>query len=166
MCIRDSAQTDHQNAADEQLEQNNGGKALQRVARGPLPQGVDAQHHRAEKDHYPQQGDQLKGGGGEGGDVGDGVPDQAADGPLGLALQPRLYLKLHLGGLKADPGGEGTEKGIFLPHSEQGIHRSAVQQLEVGGTGHINARSPADDGVKAFSRKGMQMCIRDRYLST
>lgn len=75
---------------------------------------------------------------------------------LDSALQPRLYLKLHLGGLKADPGGEGTEKGIFLPHSEQGIHRSAVQQLEVGGTGHINARSPADDGVKAFSRKGMQ----------
>src|SRR5699024_5925120 len=72
--VPQNAQADHQCAADEEQEQDDGGKALQGLPVDLLPQGPAAQHQRAQEYQHPQKGDDLQGGGGKGGQVGDGVP--------------------------------------------------------------------------------------------
>ena len=78
---------------------------------------------------------------------------------VSLALQPGLDLKLHLSGGKTDPGGQGPEKGVFLPHGDEHVHRPPVQQLKVGGPGHIDPHGLAHDPVKALGGKAVETAL-------
>src|SRR5436190_20507828 len=92
----------------------------------------------------------------------DGEPQHLVERVLGGAREPLLPLVLD--GLlpEADPGGEATHEAVMLPHPDEGVDHSPVEQAEVTCVvWNVDSREPADEAVENRSGEELEACLAD-----
>ena len=144
----DDAKADHQEAADDQLQQDHRGESWQRQPLEPQPHGLGADDHGDEQHEQAEDGDELQWQRTERGDGVHSQPPERAERPTRFAGLARRHFEGNLRARESQPGDEpAEERGPLAQPAPFGQH-PAIDQLEVRGILQVVAGQPRRGAIE------------------
>ena len=151
--MANDAQTEHQCAAEKNLQQDNGGKAVKRLALPFLEQCNSGEEYADHETEQAEPGDELERNGGEGGDVAQGIAQEAKLAPAAVAAGSFGNIERNAGCRIIHPLDQTTKETPAFRQLAVLIDDFPVKQLVVRLTAQVEPGQRVKKKVEAGGKK-------------